>query len=181
MSFSNTPRSAPELPRINHRIRAREVRVVLDGTSLGVLAIRDALRAAEERGLDLVEVDSRASPPVCKIVDRGRFAYEAKKKRAPKSKATRAKELTLRPKTDSHDRETKTRAARRFLEEGHALQLTVRFRGREIVHADRGRAQLVAIASALEDVGRVVQAPLVVGRTMTMRLVPLRTCDSPAA
>lgn len=179
MSSPHTPRSAPELPRINHRIRAREVRVVLDGTSLGVLAIRDALRAAEERGLDLVEVDPRASPPVCKIVDRGRFAYEAKK-RAPKGKAARAKELTLRPKTDPHDRETKTRAARRFLEEGHAVQLTVRFRGREIVHADRGRAQLVAIASAVEDVGRVVQAPLVVGRTMTMRLVPTKSCVTPS-
>src|SRR5258708_11440755 len=119
--------------RVNHRIRVPEVRVIgADGSMLGVMATHEALRAAQEQSLDLVEVNPKADPPVCKILDYGKFKYEEKKKTAEakrKQTVVDVKEIKLRPKTDDHDINFKIRAARKFLEAGHKVKFTVRFRG----------------------------------------------------
>ena len=162
--------------RINHRIRVPEVRVVLeDGTMLGVLATRDALRQAEERGLDLVEVNPKSMPPVCKILDFGKYKYDEKKRtREAKRKQTvvEVKEVKLRPKTDDHDLQTKLRAARRFLESGNKVKFTVRFRGREITHPERAHMQLDWLLENLEDLCNIEQRPQMEGRAMGMLIGP---------
>src|SRR5579859_3458115 len=132
--------------RVNHRIRVPEVRVIgADGNMLGVLQTHEALRMAQEQGLDLVEVNPKADPPVCKILDFGKYKYE-EKKRAGEAKhqqsANEIKEIKLRPKTDDHDINFKIKAARRFLESGHKVKFTVRFRGREITHPEKAREQI---------------------------------------
>ena len=129
--------------RVNHRIRVPEVRVVLDdGSQLGVMPTSEALKAAEGRGLDLVEVNPKSMPPVCKILDFGKYKYE-EKKRASEAKRKQTivelKEVKLRPKTDDHDLQVKVRSARRFLESGNKVKFTVRFRGREITHPQRAQ------------------------------------------
>jgi translation initiation factor IF-3 len=132
--------------RINHRIRVPEVRVIgADGGMLGVMITSEALRAAQDLGLDLVEVNPKAEPPVCKMLDFGKYKYEEKKRaREAKRKQTSVdlKEIKLRPKTDSHDLAFKVRAARRFLEAGNKVKFTVRFRGREITHPEKAQEQL---------------------------------------
>ena len=142
--FSREPRG-PQI-RINHRIRVPEVRVVAeDGENLGVMATEDALKRAREKGLDLVEVNPKSMPPVCKILDFGKYKYEEKKKqREAKRKQTvvEVKEIKLRPKTDDHDLNVKVRAARKFIEGGNKVKVTCRFRGREITHPETGRAVL---------------------------------------
>src|SRR6187549_971374 len=142
--------------RINHRIRVPEVRVVAeDGSNLGVLSTEAALRRAQEVGLDLVEVNPKATPPVCKILDFGKFKYEEKKRqREAKRKQTvvEVKEIKLRPKTDDHDLETKVRAARRFIEAGNKVKFTVRFRGREIAHPQRAQMQLEYLREKSDDI-----------------------------
>jgi translation initiation factor IF-3 len=172
--FSREPRG-PQV-RINHRIRVAEVRVVMeDGTNLGVLATEEALREAQQRGLDLVEVNPKASPPVCKILDFGKFKYEEKKKqREAKRKQTvvEVKEVKLRPKTDDHDLNVKVRHARKFLEAGNKVKLTVRFRGREITHPERAQMQLDHIISQTEDLANVEQRPTMEGKTMSLMIAP---------
>jgi translation initiation factor IF-3 len=171
-------RAEPRGPqiRINRRIRVPEVRVVgPDGSNLGVLSTDDALRRAEALGMDLVEVNPKASPPVCKILDFGKFKYEEKKKqREAKRKQTvvEVKELKLRPKTDDHDLNVKMRAARKFIEGGNKVKVTCRFRGREITHPERARMQLDLILAGLEDVCTSEQPPTMEGRTMAMTLGP---------
>src|SRR5690349_23688125 len=159
--FSRDPRG-PQI-RINHRIRVPEVRVVAeDGSNLGVLSTEAALREAEERGLDLVEVNPKATPPVCKILDFGKFKYEEKKRqREAKRKQTvvEVKELKLRPKTDDHDLDVKLRAARRFIEAGNKVKFTVRFRGREIAHPQRAQMQLDWLREKSDDLATVEQSP----------------------
>jgi translation initiation factor IF-3 len=162
-------------PRVNHRIRAPEVCVVLDGEMLGVLPIRKALEVASDLGLDLVEVDGQAAPPVCKIVDFGRLQYEERKRsRASRTPAGEMKEIRLRPKTSDHDLAIKSRAVRRFLEAGNTVKLTVRFRGREIVHSARSRARLETIAADLGAIAIVTKAATLQSRAMTMILAPAR-------
>jgi translation initiation factor IF-3 len=162
--------------RINHRIRVPEVRVVgADGGMLGVMPTSEALRAAAEQGLDLVEVNPKAEPPVCKLLDFGKYKYEEKKKaREAKRKQTSVdvKEIKLRPKTDSHDLATKTRAARRFLETGNKVKFTVRFRGREITHPEKAQEQLEHIVKEVEDLSNVEVRPMMEGRTMTLLVSP---------
>ena len=171
-------RAEPRGPqiRINRRIRVPEVRVVgPDGSNLGVLATDDALRRAEALGMDLVEVNPKASPPVCKILDFGKFKYEEKKKqREAKRKQTvvEVKELKLRPKTDDHDLNVKMRAARKFIESGNKVKVTCRFRGREITHPERAKMQLDLILAGLEDISTAEQSPTMEGRTMAMTLGP---------
>ncbi|MFV0347122.1 MAG: translation initiation factor IF-3, partial [Halodesulfovibrio sp.] len=130
------------MTRRNEQIRAREVRVIDDqGEQLGILNRNTAIDLAKERGLDLVEVAANAEPPVCKIMDYGKFKFEqSKKKQEAKRNATvvQIKEIKVRPKTDEHDYQTKLKHIRRFLEEGDRCKVTVFFRGREIVHKDRG-------------------------------------------
>jgi translation initiation factor IF-3 len=162
--------------RINHRIRVPEVRVVAeDGSNLGVLTTEAALRRAQEVGLDLVEVNPKTTPPVCKILDFGKYKYEEKKRaREAKRKQTivEVKEIKLRPKTDDHDLDTKVRAARKFLEQGNKVKIVCRFRGREITHPERARMQLDFLVSKLEDLGNVEQRPIMEARTMAVLVAP---------
>jgi translation initiation factor IF-3 len=172
--FSREPRG-PQI-RVNHRIRVPEVRVVAeDGSNLGVLATEDALRRAQEKGLDLVEVNPKSVPPVCKILDFGKYKYEEKKKAAEakrKQTVMEVKEVKLRPKTDDHDLETKIRKARNFIEEGNKVKFTVRFRGREITHPQRAQMQLDFIWSQLEDLANMEQRPTMEAKTMALIVAP---------
>lgn len=172
--FSREPRG-PQI-RINHRIRVPEVRVVAeDGSNLGVLATEEALRRAQEKGLDLVEVNPKSMPPVCKILDFGKYKYEEKKKqREAKRKQTvvEVKEIKLRPKTDDHDLNVKVRHARKFIESGNKVKVTCRFRGREITHPQIAQKQLAFIVQHTDDVANVEQPPTMEGRTMALTLAP---------
>ena len=166
---------APQI-RVNHRIRVPEVRVVLDdGSQLGVMPTSEALKAAEGRGLDLVEVNPKSVPPVCKILDFGRYKYEEKKRQSEakrKQTIVELKEVKLRPKTDDHDLQVKVRSARRFLESGNKVKFTVRFRGREITHPQRAQMQLDWLVEQLIDLANVEQRPQMEGRTMSAIVGP---------
>lgn len=160
----------------NEMIRAREVRVIgPEGDQLGIMARGDAIAAAREAGMDLVEVAATSDPPVCRIMDYGKFKYEQQKKKADAKKrqnVIQIKEIKVRPKTDDHDYETKLRHIRRFLEDGDRCKVTVFFRGREIVHKDRGMAILERMVADLADVAKQEQPPKAEGRTLQMLLVP---------
>ena len=165
-----------EGPRINGEITARVCRLIgVDGSQLGQFGVRDALRIASEQGLDLVEIAPNADPPVCRIMDYGKFKYEQQKKKQDAKKrqaVVQVKEIKVRPKTDEHDYETKLKHIRSFLEDGDRCKVTVFFRGREIVHKDRGIEILERIVKDLEDVGKVEQEPRAEGRTLQMLVVP---------
>jgi len=165
-----------EGPRMNHRIRISPIRVILeDGTQLGVIPTDEARAKAREMGLDLVEVSPNARPPVCKIIDAGRWKYEQSKKASEaKKNATKVelKQIKLRPKTDAHDIAFKAKHARRFLEEGNKVLLQVRFRGRENAHPETGRAALERIMEELTDIARLERAPKYENRVMTMTIAP---------
>lgn len=162
--------------RRNEMIRARELRVIgADGEQLGILPRNEALTLAKEVGLDLVEVAATSEPPVCRIMDYGKFKYEQQKKKQEAKKrqtVVQIKEIKVRPKTDDHDYETKLRHIRRFLEDGDRCKITVFFRGREIVHKDRGLAILERVVQDLAEVAKVEQEPRAEGRTLQMLLVP---------
>ena len=162
--------------RRNELIHAREVRVIgAEGEQLGILQRNEAIAMAREIGCDLVEVSSNATPPVCRIMDYGKFKYEQQKKKQDAKKrqaVVQVKEIKVRPKTDEHDYETKFKHIRSFLEDGDRCKVTVFFRGREIVHKDRGIEILERIVKDLEDVGKVEQEPRAEGRTLQMLVVP---------
>lgn len=161
---------------MNERIRAREIRVIgADGEQLGVMTPDVAFQRAQEEGLDLVEVAPNANPPVCRIMDYGRYKYELKKK-SGKSKGHSAslKEVKLRPRTDDHDLEFKLKNARRFLMDGDKVKVTVMFRGREIVHTGIGRQQLERVKELLGALASVENPPRMEGRFLSMILVPNR-------
>jgi translation initiation factor IF-3 len=162
--------------RINERIRAREVRVIgAGGEQLGVMTPEDAVRKAEEDGLDLVEVAPNSTPPVCRIMDYGRYKYEQKKKSGKsKGHAASLKEVKLRPRTDQHDLDFKLKNARRFLMEGDKVKVTVMFRGREIVHTSLGRQQLDKVKGLVGLLATVESPPRMEGRFLSMILVPNR-------
>jgi translation initiation factor IF-3 len=164
------------MTNINRKIRAREVRVIdPDGEQIGVVPIEAALAAAADLGLDLVEVSPNANPPVCKIMDYGRYKYEqTKKKQEAKKKQTtfQVKEIKVRPKTGDHDLEVKMGHIRKFLGKKDKVKVTVLFRGREITLSDRGRELLQRIAAEFEDIAVVEQYPKFEGRTMMMVLSP---------
>ena len=136
-----------------------------DGEQIGIMEVAEALELSVERGLDLVEIAPTAEPPTCKLMDYGKFKYQ-QKKRVSKSKKTvhRRKEIKLRPKIDAHDRETKLGHARKFIEKGHKVIVTMIFRGRELIYLDQGRDILMDFASTLEDVAKIEQAPVREGR-----------------
>jgi translation initiation factor IF-3 len=162
--------------RTNRRIRARELRVIgPEGEQLGVLQLETALAKAAEFGLDLVEVSPMAKPPVCKIMDYGKFKYETKKKaNEAKKKQTvvKLKEVKFRPKTEEHDYNFKVKAVREFLEEGNKARITVMFRGREITHREIGQAILSRIGQELKEIAIIEQAPRLEGRLLFMILAP---------
>ena len=163
-------------PRVNREINVRSVRLVdAAGEMVGVVSIRDALIAAEEAGLDLVEVSPNADPPVCKILDYGKFKYEAQKRAneaRKKQKIIEVKEIKMRPNIDDNDYDVKMRSARRFLEEGDKVKVTMRFRGREMAHQDLVMNVLIKVRDDLVELAKVEQMPKLEGRQMIMVLAP---------
>jgi translation initiation factor IF-3 len=163
-------------PRYNSQINSPQVRLVKeDGSMHGVVPLREALNMAEEAGLDLVEISPNASPPVCKILDIGKFKYEAQKKlneARKKQKVIEVKEIKMRPGIDDHDYEVKMRAIHRFLEEGDKVKVTMRFRGREMVHQELGMKVLDRVKAELDEKAKVEQWPRLEGRQMTMVMSP---------
>ena len=146
-----------------------------DGAQIGVIPTHEALRLADELGLELVEVNPRAAPPVCKIMDFGKFKYETSKKEKASRKHQSTivlKEIKLRPKTDEHDFDFKVKHIRRFLAEGNKCKLVIVFRGREIVHPETGHAMLDQVVKAVNDVAMVEQRPMMEGRRMVMTIGP---------
>jgi translation initiation factor IF-3 len=146
-----------------------------DGGQLGVMPTHEAMRLAEEKGLDLVEVSPKAAPPVCRVMDYGKFKYEQSKKTNQAKKhasVIEIKEIKFRPKTDVHDYEFKVSHIRRFLEEGNKVRLVIAFRGREIVHPETGRAMLEKVIKKCSDVAHVEQIPMMDGRRMVMVVSP---------
>lgn len=173
------PRFIPppqETHRINQRIRVPEVRLIgADGSQVGVVTIADALRRAEEAQLDLVEVAPAASPPVCRILDYGKFKYQQHKKEAEskrKQSTTTLKELRLGYKTDVGDLERQINKARAFLQEGDRVKFSLRFRGREMAYQDLGRQKLMKVCDALSDIATVEGNPRMEGRLMGVVLAP---------
>ena len=162
--------------RINNRIRAREVRLIDEnGTQVGIVPLREALAMAEERGYDLVEVAPNAVPPVCRLLDYGKFRYEQSKKEREarrNQKQSELKQIRLMPKTDDHDVAVKANQARRFLLAGDKVKFNLRFRGREMAHPEIGRQMLDQIAEQLSDIAVVEQKPLMEGRVLSMLLAP---------
>lgn len=173
----------PERPQeegglnINEQIRARQVRLIgEEGEQIGVVAIAEALRMAEEAGLDLVEISPNAEPPVCKVLDYGKYKYEQQKKAAEarkKQKVIEVKELKFRPNIDEHDYQVKVKAARRFLEAGDKVKITLRFRGREMAHLDLGMNVMKRVKEELLDLAKVEMEARVEGRQAIMVLMPL--------
>jgi translation initiation factor IF-3 len=146
-----------------------------DGSMVGVVPIREALIMAEEAGLDLVEISPNASPPVCKILDFGKFKYELQKKEneaRKKQKVIEVKEIKLRPGIDEHDYQVKMRSVHRFLEEGDKVKVTMRFRGREMVHQELGMKVLDRVRAELDALAKVEQWPRLEGRQMIMVMAP---------
>ena len=163
---------------INEQIRDKEVRLIgEDGEQLGIVSSRDALKMAEEAGLDLVKIAPTAKPPVCKIVDYGKYKYEQTRKEKlakKKQKFIDIKEIRLSPNIDTNDLNTKIGAARKFLTKGDRVKITLRFRGREMAHMNNSKHILDDIAQSLSDIAVVEKAPKVEGRSMTMFLTEKR-------
>lgn len=160
--------------RINEEIRAKEIRVVsLDGEQLGIMSVRDALRIAAEKELDLVEVAPTAKPPVCRIMDYGKYRYEQSKREREARKKQRIieiKEIRMTPKIETHDFQVKVKAAQKFLKDGDKVKAIIRFRGREIVHADLGKTILMQLYEDLRDGAVMEREPKIEGKNMIMIL-----------
>ncbi len=161
---------------MNERIRAREVRVIDEqGNQVGILPVRQALEMARQKGLDLVEVAPTANPPVCRIMDYGRYKYEqSKREREARKKqhVIEVKGIRMRPQTDEHDYQFKLRNIRRFLQDGNKVKVTVVFKSREITHPEIARRSLDRLAKDIEDLGIIEQKPEMEGRTMVMVIGP---------
>ncbi|MEA4812533.1 MAG: translation initiation factor IF-3 [Anaerolineaceae bacterium] len=171
--------------RINERIRTEKVRLIDEnGENIGVVSIQDALRRADDAGLDLVEIAPNSEPPVCKIINYSKFLYEKEKKEREARKSQtkiEIKEIRLRPKTGDNHRDFKVKDARRWLLGGIKVRVTVRFRGREITYPELALEDLREIAESLQDVSDIEQAPNMEGKTMYMMLSPKRAASSVGA
>ena len=172
----NAPPSRETGPRINDRIRAPEIRLIgADGENVGVVTPLRAMQLAAEAGLDLVEISPTAVPPVCKIMDFGKFKYEQQKREAEarkKQKIIEIKEIKFRPGTDDHDYDVKMRSVLKFLEEGDKVKITLRFRGREMAHQELGMELLNRVAADVNEQGKIEQMPKLEGRQMVMMIAP---------
>lgn len=172
----NVPLPVKEGPRVNRDIRIREVQVIdADGTNRGVLSTYDAIKLAEEQGLDLVEVSPNANPPVCKVMDFGRYKFLEQKKAAEarkKQKTIEIKEVKLRPAIDDHDYGVKMKAMKGFFEEGNKVKITLRFRGREMAHQDIGMKVLDRVKQDTAEIAKVENEPSFEGRQVVMVLAP---------
>ncbi len=168
--------AAKEGPRINEEIRVREVQLIdKDGANKGVVDIETAIGMAQEAGLDLVEIAPNSSPPVVKILDFGKYKYQAQKKAAEarkKQHVVEIKEIKIRPMIDDHDYDVKMRSMRRFFEEGDKVKVTLRFRGREMAHQELGIELLERVKSDVATLAKVEQEPKFEGRQMIMVLAP---------
>lgn len=162
--------------RINEEIRAREIRVVSpEGEQLGIMPVRDALKIAQEKELDLVEVAPTAKPPVCRIMDYGKYKYEQSKRdreAKKKQKVMSMKEVRMTPKIEDHDFQVKVRSTEKFLRDGDKVKVSIRFRGREIVHANLAREIMGQLAGQVKDISTVEREAKVEGRNMIMILAP---------
>ena len=172
----HAPPSRDTGPRVNDKIRAPEVRLIgAEGENLGVVTPARAMQYAEEAGLDLVEISPNATPPVCKIMDFGKFKYETQKREAEarkKQKTIEVKEIKFRPGTDTHDYDVKMRSVKKFLEEGDKVKVTLRFRGREMAHQEIGMELLKRVAADVTEIGKVENMPKLEGRQMVMMIGP---------
>ena len=161
---------------MNYEINVPQVRLVgPDGEMIGIVSTREAMARAEDTGFDLVEISPNADPPVCKLLDFGKFKYEQQKKKneaRKKQKIIEVKEIKLRPNIDDHDYDVKMRAATGFLDEGDKVKVTMRFRGREMMHQDLGMNVLMRVKDQLDPLAKVEQTPQLEGRQMTMVLAP---------
>ncbi|PIQ61262.1 MAG: translation initiation factor IF-3 [Bacteroidetes bacterium CG12_big_fil_rev_8_21_14_0_65_60_17] len=167
--------------RVNDRIRAREVRVVDPKGNHGIFPIDDALRMAEDQQLDLVEISPNAEPPVCKIMDYGKYRYEQQKKEKEAKKkqhTVELKEVRFRPHTDTHDFDFKVKHAKKFLTDGDKVRAYVQFRGRDIIYKDHGMELLARFIQELADYAKIDQEPKMEGRRMTTILSPARNKSS---
>nr|WP_230374250.1 translation initiation factor IF-3 [Pontivivens ytuae] len=175
----NAPPTRDTGPRVNDRIRAPEIRLIgADGEQIGVVSPRRGLELAEEAGLDLVEISPNATPPVCKIMDFGKFKYEQQKRESEarkKQKTIEVKEVKFRPNTDTHDYDVKMRNVTKFLGNGDKVKVTLRFRGREMAHQELGRDLLNRVAGDVEGLGKIDNMPKVEGRQMVMMISPVKT------
>lgn len=162
--------------RINEKIRLKEVRLIDDsGNQHGVISVNDALNMAKEAGLDLVEVAPQANPPVCKILDYGKYRFEQEKKlreSKKKQKLVKMKEIRMQPKIEKHDLEFKAKHVKEFLDEGNKVKVTVRFRGRELAHTELGKVVLEKVMEAIDGSFNLDKAPMMEGRFMSMILSP---------
>jgi translation initiation factor IF-3 len=170
-------RTKPKGPRANERIHANEVQVISsDGKNLGTLSTREAIEMAKQEGLDLIEISPNAKPPVCKIIDMGKYKYELQKKThkaKKKQKTVNLKEIKLRPVTDTHDYNFKIKNALRFLEKGDKVKFTVRFKGREMQHTNLGHQLMQRIITDASSAGKVEVRPKFEGRQIIMIIQPL--------
>jgi len=164
--------------RVNNEIRGDKIRLIADdGSQLGIVSIRDALKKAEEANLDLVEIAPQAKPPVCKIMNFGKYRYQQTKKERESKKSqhqVRVKEIKLKPNIDVHDLQTKTKHAKDFLLKGNKVRVSCMFRGREMLHVDLGEKVVNSVFEELQDIA-VIEFPLkMAGRTMALVLAPKR-------
>ena len=170
-------RTKPRGPRANKRINSLEVQVISSkGQNLGILSTKEALYLAEQEGLDLIEIAPKANPPVCKIIDMGKYKYELQKKAnkgKKKQKISELKEIKLRPGTEIHDYNFKIKNAQRFLSKKDKVKFTVRFKGREMQHHHLGMELLKRVEDDLKEVGKLELSPKFEGRQMTMVIQPL--------
>ncbi len=174
----NAPPQRETGPRVNDRIRSDEIRLIgAEGENVGVVTPARAMQMADEVGLDLVEISPNANPPVCKIMDFGKYKYETQKKEAEarkKQKIIEIKEVKFRPNTDTNDYDVKMRNVFKFLENGDKVKVTLRFRGREMAHLNLGRELLERVAADVEGKGKVENMPKMEGRQMIMLIGPLK-------
>ena len=160
-------------PRINDQIRLTPIRLIdAEGEQCGIVETADALSKAEEDGLDLVEIAPTERPPVCRIMDYGKYKYDRKKKNTQHTHTTKTKEIRLRPKTGQHDIDFKVRKAKDFLEHKDKVQVSVIFRGREMAHIEEGRKVMDSVIEQLSEIGKIEQEPSRMGRRMTCLIVP---------
>ena len=170
-------RSKPQGPKANERIRALDVQVIgSEGKNMGVLPLNKAIEMAKKEGLDLIEISPNANPPVCKIMDMGKYKYDAQKKAnlaKKKQKIVLLKEIKMRPVTETHDYEFKVKNAKKFIAKGDKVKFTIRFKGRELQHSHLGNELMTKIKEDMKDIGKVELNPKFDGKQMIMVIQPL--------
>ena len=170
-------RSKPQGPKANERIRALDVQVIgSDGGNLGAMPLNKAIELAKQEGLDLIEISPNANPPVCKIMDMGKYKYDAQKKAnlaKKKQKIVSLKEIKMRPVTETHDYEFKVKNAKKFIAKGDKVKFTIRFKGRELQHSHLGNELMGKIKEDMKDIGKVELHPKFDGKQMIMVIQPL--------